>query len=221
MRQEELQIILEKHKKWLNNEEGGERADLIGADLRFADLRGAILTCAILTYANLRGADLRGAILTGAILTCADLRGAILSGAILYGADLRGAILSGAILYGADLSGANLSGADLDEKEQYRLGVILKKKVVGYKKCKDNIIVKVEIPSGAVVFGINGRKFRTNKAKVIEISDEQKSAISTYDANFIYELGKTYTIKDFNLMYNVECGKGIHFFKTKKEAKDY
>ena len=45
---EELQDILEKHKKWLNDEEGGEQADL-----RFADLYSADLQCA-----NLQGADL-------------------------------------------------------------------------------------------------------------------------------------------------------------------
>ena len=30
---EELEKIIEKHGKWLRGEEGGERADLIGADL--------------------------------------------------------------------------------------------------------------------------------------------------------------------------------------------
>ena len=34
----DLKEVLEKHKKWLNNEPGGERADLYGADLRGADL---------------------------------------------------------------------------------------------------------------------------------------------------------------------------------------
>lgn len=43
MTQEELDMILDKHKKWLNDEEGGERADLFGADLRGADLCGADL----------------------------------------------------------------------------------------------------------------------------------------------------------------------------------
>ena len=38
MTQEELSVILDKHKKWLNNEEGGEKADLRGADLGGADL---------------------------------------------------------------------------------------------------------------------------------------------------------------------------------------
>ena len=46
MNKNKLEIILEKHNKWWNNEEGGERADLCGADLREADLRGANLSMA-------------------------------------------------------------------------------------------------------------------------------------------------------------------------------
>ena len=38
MTQEELNMILDKHRKWLNNEEGGERANLYRADLGGADL---------------------------------------------------------------------------------------------------------------------------------------------------------------------------------------
>ena len=59
----ELYEILEKHKKWLANEPGGERAylhvaDLSRANLRGADLRGADLSGADLSYANLLGANL-------------------------------------------------------------------------------------------------------------------------------------------------------------------
>ena len=43
MTSEEIKKVLELHKKWLNNEQGGERADLSGADLSGADLRGADL----------------------------------------------------------------------------------------------------------------------------------------------------------------------------------
>ena len=96
---EELEQFLRKHKLWLNNEEGGERADLKRADLKRADLKGA----------DLSGADLSGADLSGADLKRADLKRADLSGADLSGADLKRADLKG-----ADLSGADLSGADLD-----------------------------------------------------------------------------------------------------------
>ena len=36
MTKEELKIILEKHQKWLKNEEGGKCANLGGADLKDA-----------------------------------------------------------------------------------------------------------------------------------------------------------------------------------------
>ena len=76
MKKQELKNLLEKHRKWIYGEDGGERADL-----RDANLYGA----------NLRGADLRGANLRGADLYDANLRDAN-----LYGADLRGANLYGA-----------------------------------------------------------------------------------------------------------------------------
>ena len=113
MNQEELQKILEAHKKWINSEDDGVRADLSeanlsGANLSDADLSGANLSDADLRGANLRGANLRGANLRGANLSDADLSGANLRGANLRGAKLSGADLSGAKLRGADLRGANL-----------------------------------------------------------------------------------------------------------------
>ena len=42
MRREEIKEILEKHRKWLTDEEGGECADLSGADLSKANLSRAI-----------------------------------------------------------------------------------------------------------------------------------------------------------------------------------
>ncbi len=107
MKQEELDIILENHGKWLRNE-GGDRADLSNADLKNTNLRFANLRLAYLSNANLRGANLRGA-----NLRFADLRGADLRFADLRGADLSNVNLSYANLSIADLNNANLSNADL------------------------------------------------------------------------------------------------------------
>lgn len=60
MTRTELLEILERHRKWLAGEAGGQRADLSDADLRGADLREAKLS-----YTDLRGADLREANLSG------------------------------------------------------------------------------------------------------------------------------------------------------------
>jgi len=42
MDKDQLKYVLESHGKWLRHE-GGERANLLGANLRWADLRGANL----------------------------------------------------------------------------------------------------------------------------------------------------------------------------------
>ena len=55
---EQLKEILAKHKAWLNNEDGGERADLSSADLSYADLSSADLSSADLSSADLSYADL-------------------------------------------------------------------------------------------------------------------------------------------------------------------
>ncbi|EFV5777471.1 pentapeptide repeat-containing protein [Listeria monocytogenes] len=113
MKQEELDIILENHGKWLLNE-GGERANLSNIDLkntnlRFANLRLAYLRGADLSNANLRGANLRFADLRGADLRFADLSIADLSYANLSNADLSNVNLSNANFRGVDLSDANLN----------------------------------------------------------------------------------------------------------------
>lgn len=73
MTQEELNTILDKHKKWLDGEAGGERANFRMANLSGANLSGA----------NLHGANLREANLCGANLYRANLRYANLHGANL------------------------------------------------------------------------------------------------------------------------------------------
>jgi hypothetical protein len=137
-----------------------------------------------------------------------------LEGANLYGANLEGANLEGANLYGANLYGANLYGED------FRLGKILTEPLTGYKKTKEGVVITAEIPAGAIVFCINGSKCRTNRVKITDM-DGHEILHSSYDNSFEYRLGQEINIKDFNLMYNVECASGFHFFKTRKEAEEY
>ncbi|EAC6619974.1 pentapeptide repeat-containing protein [Listeria monocytogenes] len=77
MKQEELDIILENHEKWLWGK-GGKKADLSNTELKNTNLRLINLKLADLSNADLRGANLRGANLSNA-----DLRGADLSNAYL------------------------------------------------------------------------------------------------------------------------------------------
>ena len=193
MTQEELNKIIEQHQHWLKEDCEGWQ------DMR-ADLTEANLTRANLTRANLMGANLYGA--------------------NLYGADLTGANLTRADLTEADLYGANLYGANLYGADQFRLGKVLDEPLTGYKKTKEGVVITAEIPAGAIVFCINGSKCRTNKAKITDMAGHEVLH-SQYDNGFEYRLGQEIVIEDFNLMYNVECASGFHFFRTRKEAEEY
>ena len=200
-------------------------ADLRFADLRFADLTGANLSSANLSDTDLIDADLTCANLSGANLSSADLSYADLSSSDLTGANLIRANLTRANLTGANLThatliGANLTDTILDEKEQYRKGVMLTEPITVYKKSNEGKIITLEIPIGAKVFSINNKKRRTNKAKVIDMQGETELS-SMRDASFKYHVGDEIEIEDFDERYNVECGAGVHFFLTRKEAEEY
>jgi len=92
MPDEELQKILEAHRKWVESEEkDGKRAGLYRANLERASLYRANLQGAFLRRANLQGAYLSGANLQGAFLRRANLQGAFLRRANLQGAFLADA----------------------------------------------------------------------------------------------------------------------------------
>jgi hypothetical protein len=111
--EQQLKDILDKHGKWLREEEGGELANLSNANLSNANLSNANLSNADLRYANLRNANLRYANLSNADLRSANLSSANLSYANLSSADLHYADLRSANLSSADLRSADLRYANL------------------------------------------------------------------------------------------------------------
>lgn len=215
-------------------------ADLRGVDLRYADLENAILDYANLYAANLAGANLTNANLIFASLILTNLENTNLTdvnlkGANLYSANLGRANLAGANLIYTNLATANLAGANLEEVNgdcanfistvgvDNRKGKVLTTDLVGYKKCtvksKNDVIVKLLIPRGAIVFSINDKKCRTNKAKVLDIEGANR-AYSWY-SGMSYYVGDEITVYDFDCQYNKECAKGIHFFKNREDAIDF
>ena len=267
----ELELILEKHKHWLNKDcDSWENlyANLSGANLSEANLSGANLSGANLCGANLSGANLFGANLNEANLSGANLRGANLCGANLNEANLSGANLSGAYLRnanlwhadfwyanlseanfsGANLCGVNLCGADLrdanlwyadlnganlsDAKHIPYIYMMCPEEgaFIGWKKAEiseKQMLVKLSIPASAKRSSSTSRKCRCNKAKVLEIYNldgtvaEERECYSSYDKNFIYEVGKTVKVDDFDEDRWKECTQGIHFFMSRQEAINY
>lgn len=120
----ELKNILALHEKWLNEEEGGERADLHGADLdhicldnvdfRNANLREVSFRDAVITNSDFRGADLYEADFRFAFLQGSDFSAANLKDADFTCANLCNADFFNADLMGSDLKEANIKGVDFD-----------------------------------------------------------------------------------------------------------
>ena len=196
-------------------------ADLYGADLRGADLRDADLCGAYLCGAYLCGANLYGADLCDANLRDANLRDADLRGANLCDADLRGANLRDADLRGADLRGANLR----DAKGCY-LSCPTEGSFIGWKKASGHI-VKLRIPEDARRSSATGHKCRCDKAYVMEIQNmdgtkaTEDTVRSDHDKNFVYTVGATVEVPDFDDNRWSECAPGIHFFIDRRAAVEY
>mgnify|MGYP001777623958 CR=1 FL=1 len=153
----DLKTILEKHKMWLNNEDGGEMADLRGANLSGADLRGVqhIESAQNLFYP----------------LTC-------------------------------------------PEKGEY----------TAFKKA-DEKIVELTIPADAKRLSASGRKCRASKAVVVSITELDGTpapagdeACSDYDSSFVYRVGETVEVQNFDENRWNACAPGIHHYITREEA---
>ena len=225
----QLKEILEKHRKYLNNEKDGVRADLSKANLSGINLIDADLSGAILNGTNLSGADLSGADLSGADLRWANLSRADLSWANLRGADLRGANLIKAELGRADLHFANLEEINMLSEiidKFFPLVCPSDGSFIAWKKCGD-YIVKLLIPEDALRSSAFGRKCRANKAKCLDIQnmDGTFSGLSEINSDcnrdFMYRIGETAIVNDFDTDRTHECSTGIHFFITRQEAVNY
>ena len=189
--QEELNKILELHKKWLMDEDGGVRADLRNADLRNANLR----------YANLRNADLRNADLYNADLRYANLR---------Y-ADLRNAkniFLPMACPDSGSFVGWKKALSDLIVGRRVIVKLEIpeeaKRSSATGRKCRCDKAKVLEIQN-------------LDKNKKCDITE----AYAQHDNEFKYTVGETASVDNFEDDRYIECAPGIHFFINREEAVRY
>ena len=133
----------------------------------------------------------------------------------------------GANLCYANLSGADLSGADLAHTQGVPpLSCPEEGTYIGFKKAGGYIIV-LEIAEDAKRSSATSRKCRASKAKVLRIENiDGTTAIingvaSDFDESFIYTVGETISVNDFDEDRWCECAPGIHHFITRQEAVSY
>lgn len=248
MTDQELKEILERHQHFLNKDCYGwldMRADLSNADLHGVNLTRADLTSAIMLGVNLHNAILVGANLSYACLADANLSGANLRNANFYNASLIRADLSETILLAtnfryADLMFATLSNTmDANDNTFYYARLLNAKNIpyiplccpeegsfIAYKRAR-NYIIKLKIPADAKRTSATTRKCRCDKAIVLDIQnlDGTKafmdSVRSNYCKDFIYRIGETVKVDNFDDNRWKECTTGIHFFINRQDAVNY
>lgn len=127
----------------------------------------------------------------------------------------------------ADLRGANLSGIIVNEYTAFfALQCPETGHYIGFKKAH-NLIVELEILSDAKRSSATSRKCRASKAKVLSITtlDGKDAGISSVQSNysnsFIYVVGETVEVPNFDEDRWNECAPGIHHFITRQEAMNY
>ena len=151
--------------------------------------------------------------------------------AYLYGADLRGSNLRGADLRGsnmceANLCGSNLRGANLCEAKGAYMACPTDGSFIGWKKAS-GYIVKLKITEDARRSSAGGEKCRCDKAFVIEIQNldgtnaDIEMVCSDHDENFVYTVGATVHVSDFDDDRWNKCAPGIHFFIDRRAAVEY
>jgi len=140
-----------------------------------------------------------------------------LSRANLSGADLSRADLSRADLSRADLSRANLSRANLSGTTLSNFQICPEEgSFIGWKKV-DGGVLKLLIPENAKrTSSLVGRKCRAEFVVVLE-----GSGTSKHDGKTKYEPGMTVYPDKYDNDIRIKCTSGIHFFITRKEAKNY
>jgi hypothetical protein len=92
--------------------------------------------------------------------------------------------------------------------------------LVGWKKCTNNVIVKLLIPYAAKRSHAFGRKCRAEYVQVIEVLGAE-IGISQHDGKTEYRAGAVIKPDGFDENWMEECSRGIHFFISKIEAENY
>lgn len=139
-------------------------------------------------------------------------------------------------IYNTRLINAKLKNVIVDETTRYFNTQCPKAgSFIGYKKACGTTpgnwttlyLVKLEIPADAKRSSATNKKRRCSKAKVLSITslanpaEEIAQASSFWDRNFVYIVGETVEVPDFNEDWRMTCAPRIHFFMNEEDAINY
>lgn len=193
-------------------------SEMNGITINFSDLRNSSFIKACLqggdfTKTKINSTDFRNSDLTGAWFKTANFNDDISHGQ--HKTDFN------IYFENADLTGVRFKD-DFKNSYTFKRLMILPEEgsFIGWKKCKNNVIVKLLIPQNSDRINTTKRNCRAAFVEVLDVIGGNKG-ISFYDENVIYETGIRIHADEFDSDWKNEETHGIHFFLTKQEAEIY
>lgn len=119
---------------------------------------------------------------------------------------------------GCKFNKAVFNQCDINEEDKPNLlGEILSEPIRGWTTGFDGryeVMVELEIPEGAIIFGTTELK-RTNKVKVVSIDSVVDGVTSN---GLTFKIGEEIQVDSFSLMGTDDEGGGVYFFKSYERA---
>jgi hypothetical protein len=204
----------------------------VALDLRNRNLTQLDLRWSRFENCQLAGADLSDSQLANARFIQSNLRGAQLRRCNLQATDFRGCDIRETHIEGANLQHAALDHAQTagmiadDQTQFFKMTCPATGPFIAYKKCFNETLVTLLIPREAKRVMGTVRAGRCNQARVLAITSfDGKEAFeettAPYHPNFVYRLGATVTVPDFDDNRWLESAPGIYFCMTPAEAIAY
>lgn len=227
---EELKQMLDgrvNHERIVLSERTLHGMDLTGWDLSNIDFTLSSFQDTVLNGVNFKDSNVENALFDGCPMRGANFQNANMQTASFRYCDMTESNIRGANLYGAVLEYANLDGIVSDENtEWFRLHCPETGAFLAYKKCVNDRMVQLLVPSDAKRTSATLPSCRCNKAKVLTIKsfdfeENFDEAWSLVDENFVYRKGEWVEVKNFNEDRWQDSTTGIHFWLTREEAEAY
>ena len=204
------------------------KTNLIGAFILEANLKLTTISNATFTNANLYRANFTRSTILHTSFCYSNLTDARLENSYLREVDFSKAGLEGANFHQAYLDNVKLDGIITDFSTSFlALQCPEEGSYIGYKKCREDLIVKLLIPEHAKRSSATSRKCRASEAVVLSITNLDGTPANTdvafgfFDESFAYKVGEVVKVDNFDPNRWHACASGIHHFITRGEAVNF
>ena len=208
------------------------RADFSNADFSWVDFRHTDFSNADFRNANFIGANFTNADFSNTDFREVDFRGANFSYTDFRWIDFSNAYFRWVNFTNTDFREVDLRDTNFSNTINFLINCPEEGSFIAYKKASTDVVIPVivviRVEEDSLRSSATSKKCRASKVTPLRFEDlkgnilpEDTIVFSDYDNSFIYHIGKTIEVENFDLNRWNECSTGIHFFMNKLDAIHY